>query len=91
MIQQPLLSTEVMSVRTVDLDGIRAMFTEVVDGVYDVVLEINSQKFLVRMWNTSNCIENFEVIATKWFVYDLTNNLVLTLKNLVECLRFRLD
>jgi hypothetical protein len=67
------------------------MFTEIVDGVYDVVLEVNSQKFLVRMWNTSNGIENFEIIATKWFVYDLTNNLVLTLKNLVECLRFRLD
>lgn len=91
MIQQPLLSTDVSAARVVDLEGIRAMFTEVVDGVYDVVLEINSQKFLVRMWNDCDRIENFEVIATKWFVYDLTNNLVLTLKNLVECLRFRLN
>jgi hypothetical protein len=49
MMQQSLLSTEVMSVRTVSLEGIKAMFTEIVDGVYDVVLEVNSQKFLVRM------------------------------------------
>ena len=80
-----------MSARTVNLDGINAMFTEVVDGIYDVVLEINSHKFLVRMTNNQNNIENFEVIATKWFVYDLTNNLVFTLKNLVECLRCKLD
>jgi hypothetical protein len=46
---------------------------------------------LVKMLNGYNGIENFEVIATKWFVYDLTNNLVLTLKNLVECLWFRLN
>ncbi len=91
MIQKPLLSTEVMSARAVNLEGISAMFTEGSDGVYDVVLEINSQKFLVKMCNGCNGIENFEVIATKWFVYDLTNNLVLTLKNLVECLWFRLN
>lgn len=91
MIQQPLLNTDVMSARVVALDGIKAMFTEIVGGEYDVVLEINSQKFLIRLLNNSDCIENFEVIATKWFVYDLTNNLVLTLKNLVQCLRFRLD
>ncbi len=91
MIQKPLLSTEVMSARTVNLEGISAMFTEGHDWVYDVVLEINSQKFLVKMCNGTNGIEDFEVIATKWFVYDLTNNLVLTLKNLVECLRFRLN
>ena len=65
MIQKPLLSTEAMSARTVNLDGINAMFTEVVDGIYDVVLEINSHKFLVRMTNNQNNIENFEVIATK--------------------------
>jgi len=91
MIQKPLLNTDVMSVRTVNLDGINAMFTEVVDGTYDVVLEINSHRFLVRMTNNQNNIENFEIIATKWFVYDLTNNLVFTLKNLVECLRCKLD
>jgi len=65
MIQKPLLSTEVMSARTVNLDGINAMFTEVVEGIYDVVLEINSHKFLVRMTNNQNNIENFEIIATK--------------------------
>ncbi len=91
MIHQPLLSTDIMSARVVSLDGIRAMFTEGNDGEYDVVLEINSQKFLIRLSNDCDCIKNFEVIATKWFVYDLTNNLVLTLKNLVQCLRFRLD
>ncbi len=91
MTQETLLDTTVSASMVVDIDGIKAMFTEVVDGVYDVVLEINSQKFLLRMWNDCDRIENFEVIATKWFIYDLTNNLVLTLKNLVECLRFRLN
>ena len=59
MIQKPLLSTEVMSARTVNLDGISAMFTEGDDWVYDVVLEINSQKFLVKMYNGYNGIENW--------------------------------
>ena len=65
MIQQPLLSTDIMSARVVALDGIRAMFTEGGDGEYDVVLEINSQKFLIRLSNDCDCIKNFEVIATK--------------------------
>lgn len=91
MTQKTLLDSSSSASRVVDIDGIKAMFTEVFDGVYDVVLEINSQKFLLRMWNDSDRIENFEVIATKGFIHDLTNNLVLTLKNLVECLRLSLS
>jgi hypothetical protein len=35
-------------------------------------------------------IENFEIIATKWFITDLTSSLVFVLKSLVEHLQFSL-
>ncbi len=86
MIQRALLTTDVTTTKTVNVGGVKAVFTEIIDNIYDVVLEINSQKFLLRISNESDTIKDFEVITTKWFVYDLTNNLVLTLKNLVQCL-----
>ncbi|HRX64205.1 MAG TPA: hypothetical protein P5060_03825 [Candidatus Absconditabacterales bacterium] len=86
MIQRALLTTDVTTTKTVNVGGVKAVFTEIIDNIYDVVLEINSQKFLLRISNESDTIKDFEVITTKGFVYDLTNNLVLTLKNLVQCL-----
>jgi len=90
MNQQLLLNPAISNVKTIDLEGIKAQFIEIVDGVYDVILEINSQKFLIKLENYWCDIENFEIIATKWFITDLTSSLVFVLKSLVEHLQFSL-
>jgi len=90
MNQQSPLKSAISNVRTIDLEGIKAQFIEIVDGVYDVILEINSQKFLIKLENFWGDIENFEIIATKWFVTDLTSSLIFALKSLVEHLQFSL-
>lgn len=72
------------------LDNIQALFTENADGSYDVVLEINSNKFLIAVHNIANRIERFEIIATKGFI-EISNKIILMLKKLVEYLQYRLD
>jgi hypothetical protein len=47
------------------LDNVSALFTENNDGSYDVVLEINSNKFLLAIQNIGNQIDSLEIIATK--------------------------
>ena len=91
MNQQSLLNASVPGVKTIDLEGIKAQFIEIVDGVYDVILEINSQKFLIKLENCWNDIENFEIIVTKWFITDLTSSLVFALNSLVEKLQLSLN
>ena len=90
MNQQCLTEQSMNNVQIVDLEWIRAEFTQLVDWVYDVVLEINSQKFLIKMVNDWLSIQNFEIIASKWFISDLTNSLIFALKSLVEHLQFAL-
>jgi len=65
MIQRALLTTDVTTTKTVNVGGVKAVFTEIIDNIYDVVLEINSQKFLLRISNESDTIKDFEVITTK--------------------------
>lgn len=72
------------------LDNISAVFTENADGSYDVILEINSNKFLLVLHNVANQIESLEVIATKWFI-EISNKIVLMIKKLIEYLRYRID
>lgn len=43
----------------------KAIFTQTMAGVYDVELEISSQKFLVQVGEGANGIERFEVISVK--------------------------
>lgn len=76
--------------KNVCLDNVRAVFTENSDGSYDVILEINSNKFLIAMQNVANKIEGLEIIATRWFI-ELSNRIILMIKRLVEHLRYRLD
>lgn len=91
MNQECLVESPLINVKSIDLEWIKAEFTELVDWVYDVVLEINSQKFLIKMVNDGCAIQNFEIIASKWFVSDLTSSLVVALKNVVENLQFVLN
>ncbi|HOG15110.1 MAG TPA: hypothetical protein PK674_00840 [Candidatus Absconditabacterales bacterium] len=90
MNSQCLVKDTLSSVKSIDLEGVRAEFTELVEGSYDVVLEINSQKFLIRLVNDGDSIQNFEIIASKGFVSDLTNSLIFALRNLVESLQLAL-
>jgi len=54
-----------LSEKHICLDNIHAIFTENSDGSYDVVLEINSNKFLITLHNIANQIDSLEIIATK--------------------------
>ena len=72
------------------LDNVRAVFTENTDGSYDVVLEINSNKFLIAMHNIANQIDSLELISTKGFM-EISNKIILMIKRLIEHLRYRLD
>lgn len=76
--------------KRVCLDNVRALFTENTDGSYDVILEINSNKFLITMQNIANQIESLEIVATKGFV-EISNKIILMIKKLIEHLRYRLD
>jgi len=76
--------------RKISLDNVRAVFTENNDGSYDVILEINSNKYLIAIQNVANQIESLEIIATKGFV-EINNKIILVIKKLIEHLRYRLD
>lgn len=65
MNQMSLITPMDVCQRTICLDNIQAIFTENVDGSYDVALEINSNKFLVAVHNIADQIESLEIIATK--------------------------
>lgn len=79
-----------MDQQTICLDNIHATFTENNDGSYDVILEINSNKFLITIEKIANHIERLEIIATKWFV-EISNKIILMLKNIIEYLQYRLN
>lgn len=70
--------------KTVDKCRVRALFTHVEDWNYEVVLDVSSQKFLLRFSDDGGFIWNFEVLAVKWFIYDLTLNLITALKAIIE-------
>lgn len=74
--------------KTVDRCRVRALFTQVEDWNYEVVLDVSSQKFLLRFSDDGWSIWNFEILAVKWFIYDLTLNLITSLKAIVEKLMY---
>jgi hypothetical protein len=76
--------------KTVWFENIKATFTETQDNMFDVVLEVNSNKFLISMQNIADQIEEFQIIAIKGFI-ELSNKIILTIKKLVEHLRYRAE
>ncbi|HBB03758.1 TPA: hypothetical protein DCZ39_02515 [Patescibacteria group bacterium] len=60
-----ITSTDICCQKKACFDNVSALFTENSDGSYDVILEINSNKFLVTMQNIADQIESLEIIATK--------------------------
>lgn len=65
MYQMNLITPIDVCQKRVSLENVRATFTENNDGSYDVILEINSNKFLIAIHNIANQIESLEIIATK--------------------------
>jgi len=76
--------------KTIHIDNIKATFVSIKENMYDIVLEINSNKFLISMENIADSIEQFEIIAVKGFI-ELSNRIVGIVKKLIEQLRYRLD
>lgn len=85
-----LLNDENLSQRNVYFDSVKATFSNIKDNVYDVILEINSHKFLISIENLFDEIQKFEIIAVKWFI-EITNKFVSMLKVLVQQLIYRLE
>lgn len=90
IIQKTLIDQDYLQKRTVYLKNIKATFSCCEDSFYDVVLEINSNKFFLSVQNISNQIQEFQIICVKWFI-EINNKLVFLLKQLVSHLFIRLD
>ncbi|MEY3198019.1 MAG: hypothetical protein RL023_955 [Candidatus Parcubacteria bacterium] len=73
--------------KVIQLDHIKASFAQIEAGVQEVVLEINSNKFLIRMQAGIQSLLHFEVLAVKGFV-ELSMRLTRFLKRLVSVLYF---
>ncbi|USN57102.1 MAG: hypothetical protein H6766_01155 [Candidatus Peribacteria bacterium] len=66
----------------ISTDGVHAVFEDVGEATYDVTLDINSQKFLIRMTAAADQIEQFEIRVAKSF-YEVTKDVILLLKRVV--------
>ncbi|MBP7847932.1 hypothetical protein KA013_01790 [Patescibacteria group bacterium] len=73
--------------RSLQLDQVKATFTKVANAVHEVVLEINSHKFLIQIKAGLKSLEHFEIIAVKGFI-ELGMKIVRLLKNIVTKLYF---
>jgi hypothetical protein len=90
MYQINLINTTNTHPQTFCLENIHTTFTKNIDGSYDVILEINSNKFLISVKKIANQIEYMEIITTRGFV-EISNKIILMIKKLIENLRYRLD
>ncbi len=87
MQQLKLFSQKVGELKEIVIENIKAIFKKVWDWVFEVVLEINSNKFLLSVSTTMNKVEKIELVAVKWFI-DVTVNVLKTIKMLVHKLYF---
>jgi len=90
MFENKVLNSEFSACRVINLEWIEAIFMQTDDNTCDVSLNINSQRFLVRFTDDCWSISNFEVVSFKGFMINLTNSLIVALRNLVEILRSKL-
>jgi len=90
---QQLINTTHITQQTVQFKNIKATFTEIkseiLDKVYEVILEISSHKFFISIQEIAGKIEKFEILASKWFM-ELTQKSIITIKNLTEHMYYRL-
>ena len=83
MYQAALLTQETLDKHTIQGNNMKAIFHEKEEGKYDVVLEINSHKFLISMKPGWNELEEFEVVAVKGYV-EFTYGVMEALKDMVR-------
>ena len=87
MHQQALLGQTDLH-RSFENQQVQASFTKLGEKMHDVVLEVNSQKFLIRIKTGLQKLEQFEVLAVKWFV-ELGVKVLNALKRIVTVLYFQ--
>jgi len=89
MTQWTLLNECDINQQSVCLGNIKAMFVKTFDDFYDVVLEINSQKFFIKVSRAFDQIIEFEILAVKWFV-EVSRRIIEMIRSLVDHLFCRL-
>ncbi len=90
MNQSLLLNTESFIEKNVTWDMVKANFTEVGEGQYQVILEVSTNKFLLDISKNEFGFDSFEVVAIKGFV-ELTTRVLVLLKKLVNHLWNMID
>lgn len=83
MYQAALFTHDTLAKHTIQGNNMKAIFQEKEEGKYDVVLEINSHKFLISMKPGWNTLEEFEVVAVKGFV-EYSYDVMTALKDIVS-------
>jgi hypothetical protein len=68
-------------------ENIKAIFNKIKENDYEVLLEVNSNKFLIHIKTAMNKIEEFEILAIKGFI-EISLSLLKILKTIVYKLYF---
>jgi hypothetical protein len=63
--QLALIDCNFVNKQCISSKNVKATFFAVQEGQYDVVLEINSNKFYINFQNLFDITEKFEIIAVK--------------------------
>jgi hypothetical protein len=87
MQQLRLLSNDAVIYKSMQSEHIKARFKKVGDRVHEVVLEINSNKFLIQIQAGFQKLEHFEIIAVKGFI-EIGVKVVNLLRRIVSSLYF---
>ncbi len=87
--QQYRLFTPQVECKTFETEllNVSAVFKCIDDNLYEVLLQINSNKFLIRIQTAMNRIEKFEILAIKGFI-NLSLSTLRVLKNVIYKLYF---
>ena len=86
--QHNLIEQETRRNWSVCVDAVRADFVSDDAKNYDVLLQINSNKFQIHMEAEVDKIEAFEVVAMKGF-FELSHSGIVLLRSLVQSLHTR--
>lgn len=84
MNQQSLFQNQVLIPYVVEVDSVKGTFTPLAHDAYEVVLEINSNKFLIHATHDWQ-MGAFEILACKGFV-ELSLHLVATVREIISLL-----
>ncbi len=89
MLQWTLFTQSDINQQSVCLGNIKVMFVNTFDDFYEVVLEVNSHKFFIKVSRIFDQIVEFEILAVKWFL-EVSRKIVEMIKSLIDHLFCRL-